>query len=258
MEARVNYTVVGIFVIIMIAFITLGIIWLSSGFSTSPMTTYKIYMTESISGLTLDAPVEFNGVEVGTVKKIKLNQDNPQLVEILISIKQDTPVTQGTTATLSTRGLTGIGFLSLQDHGNNRAPLQMRPGEHHLVIPTKPSLFLRADQALTKLMDDIDGMSKSMQTLLNDQNQLAFKNILINMQHFSTMLSNQSQQFSAILTNTARASQQFPAILQTTQQAVTNFNDITNNLYDLSSELKQNPAILIRGKGQPTLGPGEK
>src|SRR5829696_616571 len=96
MESKVNYAIVGGFVIILLTAIVLAIIWLSSGLSFTNYAIYMSYMQESVSGLSIDAPVEFNGVEVGKVKIIKINKDNPQLVEVLYRIKQSTPVTQGT------------------------------------------------------------------------------------------------------------------------------------------------------------------
>src|SRR5690348_12771960 len=100
MESKVSYTIVGAFVIILTSALILAIIWLSSGLSLETFTTYQLYMQESVSGLTQDSRVEFNGVEVGQVKSITLNQKNPQLVEVLLEVKSSTPVSAGTVATL--------------------------------------------------------------------------------------------------------------------------------------------------------------
>src|SRR5436190_24002712 len=103
METNVNYTVVGGFVIILMACFVVAIIWLSSGFSLEKDSTYMIYMQESVSGLAPDSAVEYNGVDVGSVKSVELNAKNPQLVEVMVQIKHNTPITQGTIATLSSR-----------------------------------------------------------------------------------------------------------------------------------------------------------
>src|SRR3990167_1857409 len=113
METNVSYTIVGAFVITLLTAMVLAIIWLSSGFSFDQYTTYLVYMQESVSGVSVDSQVEFNGVNVGTVKSISLNHKNPQLVELLLNIKKDTPVTRGTVATLNSRGFTGIAYLAL-------------------------------------------------------------------------------------------------------------------------------------------------
>jgi phospholipid/cholesterol/gamma-HCH transport system substrate-binding protein len=58
METNVNYTIVGVFVISLMAVTIFTIIWLSSGFSSNVTKMYKVYMTESVSGLNIDSPVE--------------------------------------------------------------------------------------------------------------------------------------------------------------------------------------------------------
>src|SRR3990167_263035 len=99
MEANVNYTVVGLFVIILTAAFVFGIIWLSSGaYWEKEYQTYQVFMQESVSGLNIDSPVEYNGVNVGTVSYISIDQKNPKLVQVLLSIKQGTPITLGTRA----------------------------------------------------------------------------------------------------------------------------------------------------------------
>jgi phospholipid/cholesterol/gamma-HCH transport system substrate-binding protein len=86
METNVNYTIVGIFVISIISVIILAIIWLSSGLSTQTYTIYKVLMQESVSGLSPDSVVEYNGVNVGSVTTIQINKKNPQIVEVLLKI----------------------------------------------------------------------------------------------------------------------------------------------------------------------------
>src|SRR3989338_5372216 len=106
MEPKINYTIVGLFVIILLSVLIFGIIWLSSGVSTKKYTIYQVNMNESVDGLTPEAPVEYNGVVVGDVENITLNKRNPQQVILLLHIEENTPVTENTVATLMVQGLT--------------------------------------------------------------------------------------------------------------------------------------------------------
>src|SRR3989442_13692913 len=65
--------------------------------------TYQMRTHESVSGLIVDAPVEFHGVEVGRVKRVELT--DPNSVNILLSVKKEAPVTSATVATITARGL---------------------------------------------------------------------------------------------------------------------------------------------------------
>ncbi len=273
METNVNYTVVGAFVIIMISAIVLGIIWLSAGFSLQPNIDYMVYMTESVSGLSDDSPVEYNGVNVGNVKSVRLNQKNPQLVEVLLSVHSDTPVTRGTVATLNTRGLTGYTYVALKDKSTDLRKLLPEPGSPYAVIPPAPSLFVRLDTALTQLTTNLKKITETIQSIFDRQNQESFKDILLNIKKLTGDLSKNNKYFGDILKNTATASKEFSPLLQSSTnamqtfqgqtlpaayQVLSNMDEVTRNLLTVSAELKQNPAILIRGTAPQPLGPGEK
>lgn len=273
METNVKYTVVGAFVITLIAAIVLGIIWLSSGLSSSGQTSnYLVYMTESVTGLNLDAPVEYNGVAVGSVARIELNKKNPHLVELLLTIKKSTPITKGTVATLATRGITGITFIALKDTSTDLTPLVAEKGQAYPVIKTAPSLFVRLDLLLTQLSKNFGQISESMQNLLTKQNLESISDTLENLKEITHTLSSNSKRLDAILLNTTHASQQFGPLMQSSTEtmrmletqtlpaayrALNNLDEVSRTLNAVSIQLKQNPSVLIRGTAQPQLGPGE-
>ncbi len=273
METNVNYTLVGIFVVALVTAIILAIIWLSSGFSLDQYSIYKIYMEESVTGLSVDGPVEFNGVNVGTVNSIEINHKNPELVELLLSVKNTTPITKGTFATLNSKGITGITYIALKDKSTDLRPLVAEPGQPYPVIPTAPSLFLRLDTALKQLSTNLRKVSESIQSVLDPENQRMIKDTLRSLQEITGNLATNSDKFNRILENTAKASQQFTPLMQSTVQAMhmleaqtlpatyrlmNNLDNITRTVAEVALELKQNPSVLIRGAEPAPLGPGEK
>jgi phospholipid/cholesterol/gamma-HCH transport system substrate-binding protein len=259
METKVNYTVVGIFVVMLFSAIIFSVIWLSAGFSSQGYNIYKVYMSESVSGLSIDSDVEFNGVDIGNVTNMHINKRNPRLVELLLKIQSGTPITEGTRATLKAKGITGTAFIALQDKGNDLTPLSKAPGESYPVIKTAPSLFLRLDTALSDLATNMKLITAEVKTVLNAQNQKAFKQTLINMRNITNTIAANNQQLTSILQNSANIMQAFDQqTLPAANQALANISSVTRNLSDFSLELKRNPTLLIRGRSQPLLGPGEK
>lgn len=272
METNVNYTLAGAFVITLITAIILGIIWLSSGFSFDRYSNYLVYMKESVAGLNKDAPVEYNGVNVGSVSDIQLNKEDPQLVELTLAITTRTPITRGTSATLATRGLTGLTYVALKDKSADLHPLLAQSGQKYPVIPTSPSIFVRLDTALSMLTTNFQKIAESLQILLDKENQQAIKNILFNLQQITAELSSNNHRLTTIMINTERASAQFGSMLQSgtgamqtlqTQtlpaayQVLNNLDEISKTLSDVAEQLKQNPSVLIRGSDQQAIGPGE-
>lgn len=272
MDTNINYTLVGAFVVTLVSFTVLAIIWLSSGFSVEHYSNYLVYMYESISGLNIDSPVEFNGVDVGTVSAIQLDHKNPQLVKLLLKIKSTTPITQGTVATLTSKGVTGVSFVSLKDKSTDLRPLVAVGNEPYPVIKTAPSLFMRLDTALSQLTTNLHEVTQSIQSVLDKENLQSIKGILINLQKVTENLAMNNERMTKILENTSKASAQFAPLLHSsigtmntiqsqtlpaTYQLIENLNTMTRNLTQVSAQVKQNPSILIRGAPSPQLGPGE-
>lgn len=272
METNVNYTIVGIFVITLISAMVLAVIWLSSGFSLAQYKTYELKMTESVSGLNIDSTVEYNGVNVGSVSSIALDAKNPQMVDVLLNISTTTPITYGTVATLTTRGLTGVSIVSLKDKSTDRRPLVREKGQAYPIIQTGPSFFMRIDLALTELSKNLRDVTKSVNILLSPDNQQSIKEVLRNLNEITGNLADNSAKLDKIIVNTATASKQFPPLLQSTLNAMrmfesqtmpatyrlmNNLDNMTHNMVEISRELKQNPSMLVRGKAASPMGPGE-
>lgn len=273
METNVNYTIVGAFVIVLLSAIVLGIIWLSSGLTTRTYTVYQIDMKESVSGLSIDSAVEFNGVNVGSVRAIDIASEDPQTVVLLINVESNTPVTAGTVASLTSKGLTGVSYVALTDKGLNKKRLVAAPGQDYPIINTVPSLFNRFDTAIVKLTDNVQKVTETVEKLLDQDNLLSIKETLINMREFTQSMVSNETEIVSILKNTATVSAQFPALLKQSSsvvqavnmqtlpalnQAMVNLQQVTQNMVAVTHELKQNPAMLIRGRTPQPLGPGER
>jgi len=278
MESKVNYTVVGLFVFVLLAATIVVSLWLSFGLSHKQYNTYQINMNESVAGLSIDSPVQFNGVTVGHVEYISLNRHNPQQVNLLLDIETDIPITEGTTATLMSQGMTGIAYIGLRNNGD-MTPLHILPGEHYPIIRTTPSLMMRLDTVITTLSMNLNDVSKELQAILDLENRQAIKETLQNLNQVSAMLAANTEQMNQTLKSTnvfmenaAKASQQFPMIFRDSQnvmrtlnertlpmfnQILMNFGSTANNFSTLSNEIKQNPSILLRGATPPPPGPGE-
>ena len=118
-----NYPLVGAFVLVLGAVLVVAVLWLAAGGSLQKKhEIYLAMMDESVAGLSVSAPVKYNGVDVGKVKDIRLQQGNPERVELLFAIQRGTPVKTDTVATLKSQGLTGIAYVELSG-GTREAPI---------------------------------------------------------------------------------------------------------------------------------------
>ena len=125
-----NYALVGAFVLLLGAVLIAGALWLASGGAFQKK--YDLYLAieeESVAGLNLNAPVKFNGVNVGKVREIRIDADNPERVKLLFAIERGTPIKDDTVAILKTQGLTGIAYVELSGGTRDAAPLKCQTGE---------------------------------------------------------------------------------------------------------------------------------
>lgn len=260
MNTKINYTVVGAFVILLTSAIIFLIIWLSAGFNKQRYQNFIVYMNESVAGLNKGSSVKYNGVNVGFIKELQVNYDNPQQVKIILSVNEKIPVTDDTSAILMSQGLTGVTFIGLKNDGSSTRLLEKQPGQPYPVIKTSPSLMFKLDTAITQLTSNLN-------QLLNTENKQTFKDIMIHLETLTSDLAANNKALKDIVQNTAKASAQLPLAMQAfTQQTLPaanqlleNMHSVTDNLNDITNTIKQNPSVLIRGaKNNTALGPGEK
>jgi ABC-type transport system involved in resistance to organic solvents, periplasmic component len=121
MEAKVNFTLVGLFVLVLAVGLIGGVLWFGSDKQFGKQyETYLVYEDESVSGLNLNAPVKYRGVDVGSVGKIELDADDSERVRLSLNIELGTPVKEDTVAVLRTQGLTGIAYVDLMGGARTR------------------------------------------------------------------------------------------------------------------------------------------
>ena len=176
-----NYALVGLFVLVLGTALIAVVLWLASGGAfKQKYDLFLAIMDESVSGLSTNAPVKYNGVEVGKVRDIRLHAGNPERVDLLFAIERGTPVKEDTVAVLKTQGLTGIAYVELSGGARDAPPLRATPGSPYPVIQTKTSLSARLENVLTNVLKKLDGTSGSIAAFLSEENQLAFKEALAN------------------------------------------------------------------------------
>ncbi|MCY7304829.1 MAG: MlaD family protein [Rhodoferax sp.] len=175
MENKVNLPLVGAFVLVLAAVLLAGILWLASGGAFR--THYDLYQAmedESVAGLNLNAPVKYNGVDVGKVRQITLDANNPQHVTLLFEIERGTPIKENTVAILKTQGLTGIAYVELSGGTAESPMLRAVPPNRYPVIQTRPSLAARLENVLTTLLAKLDDTSSGINAFLSEGNRTAF------------------------------------------------------------------------------------
>ena len=293
MESRINYAIVGLFVVVLTAGLLWFAYWLASDGGQEDYMEYHVYMKESVAGLSADAAVKYRGVDVGTVKRMMLAPDNPEQVLLVLRIRQDTPVTTATRATIRFYGVTGLGYVELQGDGRDAPRLKSEPGKVP-VIPSTPSTMARLDEGLSGLADQAAQMLERINLLLSDDNLQAFSGLIRETRRLAVHLREQTRQlhvliergvlmedeviqaFDAVQASADRVEQMAEELRSTygalggdlRQKMQTGFDSLQQLLDELSvlavdlqhgvEEFKAAPADLIFRRSSPRPGPGEQ
>jgi phospholipid/cholesterol/gamma-HCH transport system substrate-binding protein len=196
---------VGAFVLVLGSVLIAGVLWIASGGAwQKKVDAYEAVVDESVSGLNLNAPVKYNGVEVGKVRSIRLDATNPQRVHLVFAIERGTPVQIETVAVLKTQGLTGIAYVELSG-GSPNGPLLVATQEGVLpLIRTKASLSARLENVLTNVAAKIDSTANSVNKLLSDENRAAFSSALADIAAVSRTVAARQATLDSTITNLGR------------------------------------------------------
>ena len=210
-----------LFVTVLLISTVVGSIWYFH--SASGYATYQIYTQAQVSGLTVDAPVEFHGVEVGKVRNIGLL--GPRSVSIVLSIDKSAPVTTATVATitsrgLATRGYTGYVYISLDEVGIDSRPLTTRPGAPYPIIPTAPAKIITLDTTIDQVKDNVQVITDLLQSLLDKKTIAALQQSADSLQQLTKVLAENTEKLNTIVANTERASHRFEPLLKSADDTV--------------------------------------
>ncbi|MDO5653603.1 MAG: MlaD family protein [Brachymonas sp.] len=218
METRANHVLIGGFTILVISAALAFAVWLGKAGHDSQFQTIDVVFQEAVSGLSRGSTVEFNGIKVGEVSGLSLDEEDPRRVYARVKVDSDAPVRTDTEARLVMTGLTGGSVIRLSS-GNiaNSAPLEGKDGQ----VPEIVAL----PSPLSKLFNDSEGMVYNAnelllqgRSMLSAQNIAHLSNTLKNLEQTSEALSSQRDDIRVALKELAQATAQAnKAFTETTQ-----------------------------------------
>jgi phospholipid/cholesterol/gamma-HCH transport system substrate-binding protein len=224
LEPKVNYVVVGAFVVLLAASVLGVFLWLGKSDYRGVYDRYYAYMRESVAGLSVNSAVKYRGVDVGRVKAIVLSPQNPEEVRLTLDILHGTPIKTDTVAVLETQGLTGLATLDLTGGSRDSPALEATPDQEYPVIKTGPSLFFRLDMAVSRLLEE-DGLSKLLTNVnrlsqqaaavIDEDNRTALRRILKDLSGLTQILASRHEQVDKGVLSASRSAENLAKMTET-------------------------------------------
>jgi phospholipid/cholesterol/gamma-HCH transport system substrate-binding protein len=259
METRSNHILVGGVVLALIVAVVAFIIWLSqvSGDDTKK---YDIFFKQAVDGLAKGSVVSFSGVPVGQVELIALEPKSPEFVRVRISVRSDTPVLQGTTATIQGVGFTGVSQIQLDGATRGAPPITDKGPYGVPVIPTKPGALGQLLNSAPELLERVSTLTERLSEMLDEDNQRSIKGILANTEEISRSLADRSPEIAATLAEArlavaqaGRAAAAFERVAGSTDQLLNEqgrplVNDLRHTIRAAETSMKNLDAMLTDAK----------
>jgi len=188
METRANYVLIGSFTLAVIAAAFGFVLWFQSLHTTKTRAPLRIVFEGPAAGLRNGGSVNFNGIGVGEVISVKL--DNPRRVVALAMVENNAPIRKDTLVGLEFQGLTGVAAISLKGGEEAAPPVPLDEDG----VPT-----LTADpNRLQDVTEAIRGTLQNINKVVAD-NQEAVKNSLKNLETFTASLARNSERIDDVM-----------------------------------------------------------
>ncbi|MGA1803520.1 MlaD family protein [Rhizobium sp. HT1-10] len=258
METRANYTIVGIFTVLVIAAAFGFVYWMAEYGRGGPMAELVVRIPGSANGLSVGSPVRFNGIQVGSVKSLSIDADDPRYSLAFGEVRADAPVYQTTKAILEIQGLTGAAYIELsggRTGDENILKRSLETGKRAVLLADQSSvtnLLATADKIMDRANDtigDLQGFVKDSRGPLTDtvKNANTFSKALAdnagNIDQFLASAGELSKTFSSVsgkVNSTLDAVEKLVRAVDANQinDVVANVDKLTANVADASSNLK--------------------
>jgi phospholipid/cholesterol/gamma-HCH transport system substrate-binding protein len=187
METRAKFVLIGFFTLAAVLGAFAFIYWFQHVSTSGDRVQYRAVFESPVSGLRTGAAVTFNGIRVGEVASIGLN--DPQRVEAILSVERATPVRQDTRLGLEFQGLTGIASVALRGGAVNASPIAAKPGE----LPV-----IRSDNGLADITETARTTLQRVDRVIAE-NQEQLRNTMRSIETFTAMLARNSERMDSIL-----------------------------------------------------------
>ena len=188
METRANFVLIGSFTLAVIAAAFGFVMWFQSLHATKARSPLRIVFEGPAAGLRNGGSVNFNGIRVGEVVSVKL--DNPRRVVALAMVENNAPIRKDTLVGLEFQGLTGVAAISLKG-GEETAP--------GVPLDEDGVPMLTADPAgLQDVTESIRATLQNINKVVAD-NQGSVKNSLANLETFTASLARNSERIDNVM-----------------------------------------------------------
>jgi phospholipid/cholesterol/gamma-HCH transport system substrate-binding protein len=170
MERQANYALVGALSVILILAALVFVVWLAQFQFNQIYDEYRIVFRGPVSGLSTGGEVQFNGIRVGEITHIALDENDPNRVLTDIQVEAGTPVRVDSQARTQSQGITGVKYVLISPGTPTRPLLRRASRDDRPVIASAPGRLDAFVQDASSMMRDGAQALERVNRVLSDRN----------------------------------------------------------------------------------------
>jgi ABC-type transporter Mla subunit MlaD len=249
-EAKVGAFVLGCFAIL--AFTVIYLVNAQFSGDTAPYRTYLRYA----GGLEPGASVLFGGIDVGKVTSVRPWTSDPTKIEILIDVKQGTPLNEKSVAKLGMTSVMSSASLSITTGSNDAKRLPPGSSIPSQEVPSLDELASKmstaadnANDLLVQVRGELEGISSDARNLLANLNTVTGpptqRKVQTALDQVNTLLANESPKIDQLSDQLIALSQHADQTIQNVNGTVSDVREpVRTDLVDLQNTLQQAKQLL--------------
>ncbi len=191
MEAEARYTFVGASVLVLIAALVAGVVWLKNIGGKDDFAHFAIHFEkQALDGLEIGGGVSLRGIKVGRVEDYALWGATLNRVRVVVRVDRRAPVRTNTAAVVTRNFVTGIAAITLVNPAAPGEPLAVVPeGETYPVIAEGRSDMDEITGRVNQVGEMAAEALNSINLVLDADNREALKATLQNLRELSAGLN---------------------------------------------------------------------
>lgn len=201
METRTSYTLVGAFVLVLLAGLFGFTVWIAKIQLKEGRDIYLTYFTGSVTGLQEGSPVRYRGIPIGTVTDIRLDPNRVSRVRVTVEVQPGTPIKTDSIASLELQGITGGAYVQLNGGTEDSPRLRDESKDEIPVIPSRPSTLAEVVDTAPQILNRALVITQRLEAMLGPENQESITQTLANVRRLSDAVGSRSDEVGEIITN---------------------------------------------------------
>lgn len=185
---------VGVFTLITMLVGFAFVYWVARIDERGSLVDLEILIEGSVTGLTKGSPVLFNGINVGSVRRLTIATNAPKFVVARVKVNAETPIRKDTRASIGMQGFTGGAFIQLEGGSSEGVNILSLANQEEGIIPR-----INADPAaLSDIMARVNEIAARTEKVMGvvegflDENRDSLSKTVANAEKFSDALAANS------------------------------------------------------------------